>query len=90
MSCSLSDCEDKHISFNEEYFLKATMRQCLLTLKSKAQDRMLFIPCTTVTFRKQQRIIALTQIWVSFLGVCLEVVGGGQGVGGVKLLPKGC
>ena len=54
------------------------MRQCLLTLKSKAQDRMLFIPCTTVTFRKQQRIITLTQIWVGFLGVCLEVVDGDE------------
>ena len=55
------------------------MLQGLHTLKSKAQDRILFIPCTNVTFRKQQRIIALTLIWVGFLGVCLEVV---VGVGG--------
>ena len=44
-----------NISFNEKYFLKATMPQCLHILKSKAQDRILFILCTNVTFRKQQR-----------------------------------
>ena len=55
------------------------MLQCLHTLKRKAQDRTLFIPYTNVTFRKQQRIIALTLIWAGFLGVCLEVGGGGGG-----------
>ena len=55
------------------------MLQCLHTLKSKAQDRILFIPCTNVSFRKQQRIIALTLNWAGFLGVCLEVGGGGGG-----------
>ena len=55
------------------------MLQCLHTLKSKTQDRILFIPCTNTTFRKQQRIIALILIWVDFLGVCLEVGGGGGG-----------
>ena len=53
------------------------MLQCLHTLKSKAQDRILFIPCTNVTFRKQQIIIALTLILVGFLWICLEVGGGG-------------
>ena len=55
------------------------MLQCLHTLKSKTQDRILFIPCTNVTFRKQQRIIALILIWAGFLGVCFEVGGGGGG-----------
>ena len=55
------------------------MPQYLHTLKIKAQDRILFIPCTNVTFKKQQRIIALTLILVGFLGVCLEVGGGGGG-----------
>ena len=60
-------------------FLKATMPQYLHTLKIKAQDKILFIPCTNVTFKKQQRIIALTLILVGFLGVCLEVGGGSGG-----------
>ena len=55
------------------------MLQYLHTSTNKAQDKILFIPCTNVTFRKQQRIIALTLIWVGFLGVCLEVVVGGGG-----------
>ena len=54
------------------------MLQCLHTLKSKAQDRILLIPCTNVTFRKQRRN-ALTLIWTGFLGVSLEVGGGGGG-----------
>ena len=53
------------------------MLQYLHTIKSKDQERILFIPCTNVTFRKHQRILALILMWVGFLGVCLEVVGGG-------------
>ena len=52
------------------------MLQYLHTIKSKAQEKTLFIPFTNVTFRKHQRILALMLIWVGFLGVCLEVVGG--------------
>ena len=57
--------------------LKTTRLQYLHILKSKAQDKILFIHCINVTFRKQKIIIALTLIWVSFLEFLLEVGGGG-------------